>query len=196
MNAYVKLTFATPQETNVTHTSYDTVISHNIYYCGTARFALVENDYFLSGKQALRDPSPAIRTGSTDVYEIAPSAPAPECGGLQPACRAIGVVSAPMAQLPGRYFTPDSLAALDAADKDRPVQIYLMGTYDVTQDAGRVARSAVRQPRPAQKVYSDYLTAHPELMHTDRTAAAIAAQAFNNTGLAGSRFFNARTRST
>lgn len=180
VNAYVRLTFSRPQETNVTHVSYDTVISHNIYYCGTARYALVENDYFLSGKQVLRDPSPAIRTGSRDVYEITPVTPgSPNAAALQPACRAIGVVSAPPVQELGRYFTPDSLAAQTSRGNDRLAQIYLMGTYDLTQDARKsCAQRGTTTPALIEKVYSDYLDAHHGLMHADRTSAAIAAQAF------------------
>ncbi len=180
VNAYVKMTFSRPQDANVTHVSYDTVISHNVYYCGTARYALVENDYFLSGKQTLRDPSPATRVGSTEVYDISPVRPgSPNAAVVQSACRAIGIVSAPVAQPPGRYFTADSLAAQTSHGNDQLARIYLMGAYDLTQDTRRsCAQRGTTTPALLEKVYSDYLNAHPELMHADRTAAAIAAQAF------------------
>jgi hypothetical protein len=177
----VKLTFTKLQQTNVTHVSYDSVISHNIYYCGTARFALVENDYFLSNKLALKDPSPVIKVGSSEVYEIEALIPGSmNAAALQPACRAIGVISVPVPKdLPGRYFTPDGLAAQPSGSKDQIAQNYLMGIYDLTQDAGQsCAQRGTTTPVLLEKVYSDYITAHPELMHADRNAAAIAARAF------------------
>ncbi len=180
VKAYVKLTFPSAQESNPIHVNYDTVISHNIYYCESGRYALIENDYFLSGKPAFQDPSPATHIGSTDVYEITPVRPgSPNEAAVPPACRAIGVVSAPAAPLPGRYFTADSLAAQTSRGNDPLARIYLMGAYDLTQDARQsCAQRGTTTPVLLEKVYSDYLQAHPGLMHTDRTAAATAAQAF------------------
>jgi len=60
----------------------------------------------------------------------------------------------------------------------RPL-LYLMGAYDRTQDAGQsCALRGTTTPVLLERVYSDYITAHPELMHADRNATAIAAQAF------------------
>ncbi|HTW74982.1 MAG TPA: Rap1a/Tai family immunity protein [Steroidobacteraceae bacterium] len=180
VGAYVKLMFPAPRETNVTHVTYDTVISHNIYYCGTARYALVENDYFLSGKQTLKDPSPSTYVGATTVYAIDPiAAGSPDAAVLPAACRAIGASGAQAPVPVGRYFTPENFGAQIGHGNDQFAQIYLMGAYDLTQDTGQsCAQRGTTTPVLLEKVYSDYLIAHPELSYADRTAAGIAAQAF------------------
>ena len=76
IDIYMNLQFASPQETNVTHVSYDQVITHNIYYCRANRYALVENDYFLAGKSTFKDPSKVAATlGGIDVYQVTPIPP-------------------------------------------------------------------------------------------------------------------------
>jgi len=73
IDAYVKTTFAANLETNVTHHLYDELVSHNVYYCDTKRYALIENDYFLSGNEVFKDPSSAADViASTSVYETTP----------------------------------------------------------------------------------------------------------------------------
>jgi hypothetical protein len=70
VETYVKLSLRTPSETNATHTRYDQVVSHNVYYCRTGRYALIENDYFFSGRLVLKDPSPPRAFGSQTVYDV------------------------------------------------------------------------------------------------------------------------------
>jgi hypothetical protein len=71
VEAYVRIDFAGSAVTDVTHTAYDQLVSHNIYYCGSARFALVENDYFLKGSEVLKDRSPIETTvAGTPVYAV------------------------------------------------------------------------------------------------------------------------------
>lgn len=181
VDAHVMLTYSAPRETDVAHIRYDTVIAHNIYYCATHRFALVENDYFLSGRRTLKEPSPQTKNGATDVYEVSPVTPgSPNEAALQPACRGIGVDSAPTTQSPpGRYFTAEGLTAQMNHGKDQLAQFYLMGAYDLTEDfAQSCAQRAPTPPALLEKVYVDYISAHPDLSHADRPAAAIAAQAF------------------
>lgn len=72
VETYVRLELSTPAETNVTHTRYDQVVSHNVYYCGKASYALIENDYFLAGQEVLKDPSPGQAEGGQTVYEVKP----------------------------------------------------------------------------------------------------------------------------
>ena len=42
----------------VTGTAYDQIVSHNVYYCGSAHFALVERDYFQRGSWVLKERGP------------------------------------------------------------------------------------------------------------------------------------------
>jgi hypothetical protein len=73
VETYAKVVFKASHETNVTHVTYDEVISHNVYYCGGRSFALIENDFFLKGKLVMKDPSPVDQTlAGTKLYEIAP----------------------------------------------------------------------------------------------------------------------------
>jgi hypothetical protein len=83
-------------------------------------------------------------------------------------------------QLPGRYFTPASLVAqMNSTDTEKSAQSYLMGAYDLTQDSGQsCAMRGTTTPVLLEKVFSDYLQAHPGLKNADRTAAGVAAQAF------------------
>jgi hypothetical protein len=83
-------------------------------------------------------------------------------------------------QLRGRYFTPDSLVAqMNSTETEKSAQFYLMGVYDLTQTAGQsCAVRGTTTPMQLGAVFSNYLQAHPELMHADRTAAGVAAQAF------------------
>ncbi len=180
VEVYVKLTVPSPRETNVTHTMYDTVVSHDIFYCRSARYALIENDYFLSGKRTLKDPSPSSQVGSTAVYEIDPVGPAsPNAVALQGACRGIGVNVSPAPQ-PGRYFTPENFGQQIARGNHQLARSYLMGVYDLTQDSDQsCAQRGTTTPTLLEKVYSDYLSAHPELSQSDRPVAGIAAQAFS-----------------
>jgi hypothetical protein len=75
VETYVKVVFPTRRQTNVTRITYDALVSHDVYYCRSHRFALVENDYFLAGKPVLKDPSPPLPTGPTTRYQIAPITP-------------------------------------------------------------------------------------------------------------------------
>jgi hypothetical protein len=83
-------------------------------------------------------------------------------------------------QLPGRYYTPDTLAAqMNSAATENLAQSYLMGAYDLTQDSGQsCAVRGTTTPVQLEKIFSDYLQTHPGLTHADRTAAGVAAQAF------------------
>jgi hypothetical protein len=83
-------------------------------------------------------------------------------------------------QLPGRYYTPDTLAAqMNSATTENLAQSYLMGAYDLTQDSGQsCAVRGTTTPVQLEKIFSDYLETHPGLMHADRKAAGVAAQAF------------------
>ena len=52
------------------------MFSRSIYYCRSARYALVQNDYFLGGKRQLHDPSPiGHMPDGTTVYAMAPVPP-------------------------------------------------------------------------------------------------------------------------
>jgi hypothetical protein len=74
VETFVKLQFAAPRQTDVTQVTYDLVISHNVYYCSTHRYALIENDYFLKGQPVHKDPSPvAAQLGSIAVYALTPT---------------------------------------------------------------------------------------------------------------------------
>jgi hypothetical protein len=54
-----------------------------------------------------------------------------------------------------------------------------MGTYDLTQDSGQsCAVRGTTTPVQLEKIFTDYLQAHPGLKNADRTAAGVAAQAF------------------
>jgi hypothetical protein len=75
IDTYVKTTFATNQQTNVTHHAFDEVVSHSVYYCDNKQYALIENDYFLSGAEVFKDPSVASVVASTNVYDVVPTPP-------------------------------------------------------------------------------------------------------------------------
>ena len=75
IETYVKVTFATSQQTNITHHTYDAVVSRNVYYCDNKQYALIENDYFLSGAEVFKDPSVASVVASTKVYDVTPTPP-------------------------------------------------------------------------------------------------------------------------
>ena len=83
-------------------------------------------------------------------------------------------------KLPGRYYTPDTLVAqMNNPATERVAQLYLVGAYDSAQDSGRsCAARGTTTPPQLEQVFSDYLKSHTSLLHTDRTAAGIAAQAF------------------
>jgi len=89
-------------------------------------------------------------------------------------------VLAQQPKLPGRYFTPASfIEMINDSKRESIAQMYLIGAYDLTQDALRSC--ALRGTTSAQlleKVFIDYVQAHPELITADRTAAGVAAQAF------------------
>lgn len=74
VDAYARLTLSAPAVTDATHTRYDQLVSHAVYFCRTQRYALVENDYFLEGRLAQKDPSPAVAHGPSGqpLYAIAP----------------------------------------------------------------------------------------------------------------------------
>jgi hypothetical protein len=86
----------------------------------------------------------------------------------------------PRQQPSGQYFTASMLAAeMRSADTETSAKSYLLGTYDLTQDSGQsCATRGTTTPALLEKVFSDYVQAHPKLMQSDRTAAGVAAQAF------------------
>jgi hypothetical protein len=106
---------------------------------------------------------------------------------LVPAFLVVIVCGCSNAQVPqpqqkpeGRYFTPTSLLALmKTPDGEKTAQTYLMGAYDVAQDAGRsCAQRGTTTPVLLEKVFTDYVQAHPGVKDQDRTAASVASQAF------------------
>lgn len=86
VETFAKVELAEPAVTNATHTTYDAVVSHNIYYCRAGAFALIENDYFLKGRLVLKEPEPKQIMGAAAVYKVQPISP----GSLnQPVARAV-----------------------------------------------------------------------------------------------------------
>jgi hypothetical protein len=83
--------------------------------------------------------------------------------------------------LPGRYFTPDTLSnRMKSSATERSAQLYLIGAYDLTQDSGQsCAVRGTTNPSELEQIFSQYLQAHSELIHADRTAAGVAGQAFS-----------------
>jgi hypothetical protein len=68
---------------------------------------------------------------------------------------------------------------MNSAATEQLAQFYLLGAYDLTQDAGKsCAVRSTTTPAQLEKIFSDYLRANPGLLHADRTAAGVAAQAF------------------
>jgi hypothetical protein len=80
----------------------------------------------------------------------------------------------------GRYFTPDSLVStINDPTTEKAAQLYLVGVYDLSQDSGHsCAVRGTTTPGQLEQVFSDYLKSHTALLHADRTAASVAAQAF------------------
>jgi hypothetical protein len=96
VETYTRMAVTPARETNVTHVTWDELISHNIYYCRSGRFALVENDYFLAGRPVLKDPSPVqAKSGDTKLFEIAPITPgSPNATAARWACEVmVGAVA-------------------------------------------------------------------------------------------------------
>jgi len=91
-----------------------------------------------------------------------------------------GITLAQEPKLPGRYFTPAGLIEMiNDSKRETMAQAYLIGAYDLTQDALRsCALRGTTSPQVLEKVFIDYIKAHPELITVDRTAAGVAAQAF------------------
>jgi hypothetical protein len=75
VSAYMKLEFAAPLVTDVTHVRYDAVVSHELFYCGTGRHALAGNVYFLAGAEVLKEPEPFYILQQTREYQVAPTDP-------------------------------------------------------------------------------------------------------------------------
>ncbi len=73
VETYARIDLTAPATTNATHTTYDQVVSHVVYYCQAQAYALIENDYFLSGKAVLRDKSPAAVSGPPPLYATTPT---------------------------------------------------------------------------------------------------------------------------
>jgi hypothetical protein len=74
VETYVRLQLATPRPAGAANPAYDQLISHAIYYCGTRRYALIENDYFLKGNRVRREPSHiAAQLGSISLYALTPT---------------------------------------------------------------------------------------------------------------------------
>src|ERR1700722_5510845 len=82
--------------------------------------------------------------------------------------------------LPGRYFTPASFIELiNDPKRESMAQVYLMGTYDLTQDSHQsCAIRGKTTPQLLEQVFIDYVKAHPEVITADRTAGGVAAEAF------------------
>lgn len=84
----------------------------------------------------------------------------------------------PANYLPGRYLPPVALVAQIDHGNQRAAQLYLVGVYDLAQDGRRsCAARGSSSPEILAKVYSDYMKAHPDLLQSDQTAAAVAVQA-------------------
>ena len=75
IETYARVDLAAPAQTDATHTMYDQVVSHVVYYCQARAYALIENDYFLAGKPTLKDPSPIVVAGPPPLYATAPIPP-------------------------------------------------------------------------------------------------------------------------
>ena len=92
VEVYVRIDLSEPVTTEVTGTAYDQIVSHNVYYCGSAHFALVERDYFQRGSWVLKERGPIEATlaappGYDAVRLITPdsldaSAAKAECGPI------------------------------------------------------------------------------------------------------------------
>ena len=75
VETYARVDLTQPATTNATHTRYDQVVSHVVYYCQANAYALIENDYFLAGQSTLKDKSPVAVAGSRPLYATAPIPP-------------------------------------------------------------------------------------------------------------------------
>ena len=75
VETYARIDLTAPAQTNVTHTLYDQVVSHVVYYCQANAYALIENDYFLTGKPVLQDKSPIAAPGPPPLYATTPTPP-------------------------------------------------------------------------------------------------------------------------
>lgn len=84
----------------------------------------------------------------------------------------------PANYLAGRYISPAALVSQIDQGNIQVAQLYLIGVYDLAQDEHRsCAARGSSSGDLLVKVYSDYLKAHPELLQSDQTAAAIAVRA-------------------
>ncbi len=75
VETYARIDLAAPAQTNATHITYDQVVSHVVYYCQANAYALIENDYFLTGKPVLQDKSPVAVPGPPPLYATTPTPP-------------------------------------------------------------------------------------------------------------------------
>jgi len=75
VETYARIDLSRPARTNVTHVAYDQVVSHVVYYCQAHAYALIENDYFLTGKLVLKDPGPVAAAGPPPLYATTPTPP-------------------------------------------------------------------------------------------------------------------------
>jgi hypothetical protein len=83
--------------------------------------------------------------------------------------------------LAGRYLSPVALVAQIDHGNQQLAQLYLVGVYDLVQDGhGSCAPRGSSRPEILAKVYSDYMRAHPDLLQSDQTAAAIAVPAITD----------------
>jgi hypothetical protein len=75
VETYARIDLTRPAQTNVTHVTYDQVVSHVVYYCQAHAYALIENDYFLAGRLVLKDPGPIAVAGQPPLYATTPTPP-------------------------------------------------------------------------------------------------------------------------
>jgi len=90
VETFDRLVFESPRQTSATRVSYDEIVSRNVFYCRSEGFALIENDYFLSGRLVLKDASPSVETaGASKLYAIEPlHADTPNAAAARWACTA------------------------------------------------------------------------------------------------------------
>jgi hypothetical protein len=84
----------------------------------------------------------------------------------------------PANYLADRALSPVALVAQVDHGNQQVAQLYLIGVYDLAQDEHRSCTPrGSSSPEILVKIYSDYMKAHPDLLQSDQTAAAVAVQA-------------------
>ncbi len=67
---YFRAVFAQPRQT-ASGAAYDRVLTHDIFYCGAARYALVELDYYMGDKLVQRVERPSTLYNGEKTYSAA-----------------------------------------------------------------------------------------------------------------------------